>query len=693
WTGLAASARQCGIEPSGLSIYRLTLRPLLWALTQRRNHRIFQAVSEPEIALLLLEEWGIPVKRIFDLSAYKTRKYRVQYAETDFAFFSRMLEDAGIAYHHDTIDGQTTLVLSDAPHAAEPRQEPVRWVAEPNPKLTHEWVSRLVLEQGVTPARYVQRDVDYRRAPTFPLVSEARTQVSGVLARAERFHYVPGAFLFGSKESGPTPAADDRGPHRTDLSEGQRIVQMRLDAKRVRARAVRFETSARDLRPGMVLSILDHPRADLGPDVRLLIVSSELTGTATGDSTNMMVAHFADTPYRPLVDTPKPVSRGVESATVVGPAGEDIHTDEFGRVRVHFHWDREGEWNENDSCWIPVSQPWGGAGFGALNLPRIGQEVLVEFLGGNPDVPVVIGRVYTNTQKVPYSLPHGRTQSGWKSASSPSTGVYNEIMFEDAAGSELMRVQAERDRATLVKNDCSTMVGRNESKRVQNDRALSVANDDSTLIERDKSESVRRHRTVQVDGDSVHSVGRDAIASVGGSHYEWSGGDRRLESGGKFVAKIGNSSSYVVMTETFIILQADRVFINPGVDATLAAIEHGIAPKTADELAAEAATAQANAEQAFGTAAQNANAAGGGDAYLPYLDGVRDESKSMPERGADYLSMHMMTGETPATISGANLDMYRQMLIEGDEMAGLPPMSEADADAAILAFVDEWSAP
>ena len=158
----------------------------------------------------------------------------------------------------------------------------------------------------------------------------------------------------------------------------------------------------------------------------------------------------ADLAYHPPDKTPKPRTQGVESATVVGPPGEEIHTDEFGRVRVQFHWDREGGFDENSSCWIRVSQPWGGSGYGATSLPRVGQEVLVDFLAGDPDRPVITGRVYTNLQKTPYKLPDNKTQSGWKSNSTGGGGGYNELMFEDARGKELLRMQAERDMDTLV---------------------------------------------------------------------------------------------------------------------------------------------------------------------------------------------------------------------------------------------------
>src|SRR5262249_19086768 len=161
-------------------------------------------------------------------------------------------------------------------------------------------------------------------------------------------------------------------------------------------------------------------------DQRLLVVAATLSGEVNGEWRQVCEARSAAIPYRPPLSTPKPRATGVESATVVGPAGAGIHTHEFGRVRGPLHWDRESRMNEDSSCWIHVSQPWGGAGYGGINLPRVGQEVIVDFLGGDPDRPVITGRVYTNLQKVPYRLPERKTQSGWRSNSSPRAEGYNE---------------------------------------------------------------------------------------------------------------------------------------------------------------------------------------------------------------------------------------------------------------------------
>ncbi len=277
-----------------------------------------------------------------------------------------------------------------------------------------EIVTKVEVARNLRPGRYTQRDVDYRHQPETPLmVTEAR---DGLEAQLERFHHNYGAFLYVTQPPGDTPVADDRGAARIDMEMGQRQVERRLVAQRSRAQRIHFSTSAHDVAPGQVVSLLDHPREDLGRE--LLVLRGHLEGAAVGDWHHRVEATFADQPWHPPLETPKPRTLGIESATVVGSAGDDIHTDEFARVRVQFHWDREGSRDETSSCWVPVNQPWGGAGFGALNIPRVGQEVLIDFLGQDPDRPVVMGRVFTKTNPVPYALPDHKTVSGIRSQTS-----------------------------------------------------------------------------------------------------------------------------------------------------------------------------------------------------------------------------------------------------------------------------------
>lgn len=518
WTGLCNEFQQLAVEESGLSTYRLSLVPTSWLLTQRRNHRMFQQKSELDIALELLAEWGIePEKRL--TATYKKRKYRVQYGESDFAFLSRMLEDAGISYFFESGE-PTKLVLSDAPHRADARA-PIPFRENPT-TADREHVRKVCVGRRIRPGKYTMQDHDYRKDPSFKLLAEAR-QGQGIEERLERYHYTPGAFLFGSDKGVSTPHADDKGKTRTDEREATILAQKRLDAKRANARTITFVSNVLTLAPGTIVSLLDHPLRDLGHGKRLLIVETALQGTHDGEWTSRCEATSADAAHRPALRTPKPKTSGVESATVVGQAGEEIHTDEFGRVRVHFHWDRESKMDNNSSCWIHVSQTNAGGGFGATNLPRVGQEVLVDFLGGDPDRPIIIGRVYTDLQKTPYSLPASKTQSGWKSSSTNQTGGYNEMMFDDAAGKELVRVQAEKDWNQRIKNDEDAVVGRNRTRVVNNDESVTVGNNRSRIVRNDEDVIIGKNLTRQIGANErtvtmfnqVNAVGSSRSSSVG----------------------------------------------------------------------------------------------------------------------------------------------------------------------------------
>jgi uncharacterized protein involved in type VI secretion and phage assembly len=267
---------------------------------------------------------------------------------------------------------------------------------------------------------------------------------------------------------------DDKGAARFDPKAGQRRAAIESEAIRTGRRRVSFETNALDLAPGVVLQIDGLGRKDLSPDSKLLVTQFMVEGTPDGEWSMSAEAVFADAPYRPSMKTPKPSITGIQSAIIVGPAGEEIHTDELGRVRAQFHWDRENAYSDNSSCWMRVSQGWAGGRFGMICIPRIGQEVLVAFLEGDPDHPVVVGRVYNAASPVPWHLPANKTKSGWKSDSTPMSNGFNELSFEDAKGRELVYMQAEKNLDTLVKND--------ESRSVGSDRRTTIGAVDSSFV-------------------------------------------------------------------------------------------------------------------------------------------------------------------------------------------------------------------
>ena len=509
WTGIVTELRQIAVDEVGLSTYELTLAPALWLLTQRRNYRIFQRMSDVEVVQKVLSEWGI-VPELALSDTYAKREYRVQYGETDYAFVCRMLEDAGVSFYFVTEEGQTRLRLHDVPNNAEARP-PLRFFDKPW-KQDPSYVTDVRVGRRVRPGKYTMRDVDHRRAATYKLGGSAAS--GGDEDALERYHYAPGAFVYESDRGESTPISDDKGKFRADDAAGAALAQRRLEAQRADKKQISFKTGVFDLGPGVVFSVLDHPKSELAPGKKLLVVASSMSGTNEEEIVHACESVPADARYRPPLETPKPKVNGVEIATVVGPPGEEIHTDEFGRARVQFRWDRMGNMDEKSSCWVPVSHAWGGAGYGWVNHARVGQEVIVDFLGGDPDRPIIVGRVHTNTEKVPYTLPANKTQSGWKSNSSPGGGGYNEMMFEDAAGRELVRMQAQKDHDKLVKHDETVTIGNDRSKSVGNDDSLSVGNNRSRMVGNNESVTVGSNQTVTVGSNHTTTVGANQTLTV-----------------------------------------------------------------------------------------------------------------------------------------------------------------------------------
>lgn len=468
--GICSHFEQLQPESTGLSTYQIHIVPRLWLLGQRTNHRLFQHTSIPDIAAKLLDEWEVTHAIEVDRAAHPKLDLRTQYGESDLDFLNRLLEEAGISYHFRDGD-DSVMVLTDTPQRAEARRGgPLRFVDNPNESAEQEFVTRVRALQQVKPGKATLRDHDFRRRPTFPLFGQ-KGGGQGVEERLEQYRYAPGSSLVELNEqdggkTGMTPVGDDKGVARHNEKAATARASRVLEAQRADRFRVAFETNALDIVPGSVLSFTNHPRKDLASDKRMLIVGSSIEGTHDSKWTMTAEAVSADVQYRPPRRTSKPVIHGMQSAVVVGSDGEEIHTDEHGRVRVQFHWDREGAYDADSSCWMRVSQGWAGGGFGMIAIPRVGQEVLVGFLEGDPDLPVVVGRLYNGTSRVPYDLPKHKTRSGWRSDSSPGSGGFNELMFEDAKGQELVYVQAERDMQQVVKRNESVSVGVNRQATI-----------------------------------------------------------------------------------------------------------------------------------------------------------------------------------------------------------------------------------
>ena len=515
WTGLCSRMEQTRVEPNGLSTYELTLVPRLWLLTQRRNHRIFQHQSIPDILDALLAEWGIEPRWSVNREAYPGLELRIQYGETDYAFLSRLVEEAGISFFFlDDLDQGSLLVFNDRPHANDPRAARLPFVDAPAAAQSGriEYVTAVRVSDEVRPGKHVIRDFDFRR-PAHRLFGDVGG-AGDIEAALEQYHYLPGAALAETGQPGDTPVGDDKGVGRHADATGQRLAERYFQSHRLQKRNVHFQTNAFDLAPGVVFALEHHPRADLGPDRALLVAQTRFQGTVGEEWSLSVKALFADQAYYPPHLTLKPRIDGVQSAVVVGPDGQEIHTDEYGRVRVQFHWDREGEFNDDSFVWVRVSQGWAGGGYGMISLPRVGHEVLVQFMDGDPDSPVVVGRAFNAATTAPYALPDHKTVSTWRSASSPGADGFNELKMEDKKGQELLYLQAEKDHAKLVKNDEVSLIGNDRTKLVEHDEMSSIKNDRVKVVQHDERVLVQNDRTGLVGNDEHLAVGRDRVAQI-----------------------------------------------------------------------------------------------------------------------------------------------------------------------------------
>jgi type VI secretion system secreted protein VgrG len=441
--------------------YRLTLRPWLWLLGQTADCRAFQSMTVPAIVQEVCRKAGFTDLRLDLTSSYEPREYCVQFRETDLNFVSRLLEQEGIFYFFEHSDSKHVLVLCDdvARLTPSPGFERASFAPKAGASMTAagDHLQSWSVEKSVRSGKYATRQFDFKSPG-------AVLEGTSSIARAHnpsRFE----TFDFPALAQAPSSAAVER------------IAKIRVEELQTSQMLARGSGNARGIATGRVFTLTDHRRSDL--NIRYAVTSTviEMSIGSDGAAGNFNVAvEAADArqPYRPSRVTPKPLVHGLQTALVVGTHGTEIYTDEFGRVKVQFHWDREGKQDENSSCWIRVAQTWAGRGWGAMQLPRVGQEVVVAFLEGDPDRPVIVGSVYNGTQKPPYDLPANATQSGVKSCSSTEGSPGNEIRLEDKKGAEQLYLQAQKDHQVVVKNDMTTTVGNNQKVDVTGDVTISA---------------------------------------------------------------------------------------------------------------------------------------------------------------------------------------------------------------------------
>jgi len=571
YIGLCESIEQVQAEPSGLSTYLARIVPHLWLLTKRRGYRIFQHLTIPDIVTSVLDEFGVAHQWLIDRGAHPKLDYKVQYGESDYTFLSRLCEEAGITFtfEHDEERGMQ-MVLSDAPAARQPRERSLPYVDNPNEAAEREFVTRVRALRRAEAGAVTLRDYDFRN-PSLSLFAQA-PGASDAEHLLSQFRYEPGSFRAVVEAKTATPVADAAGVARHDPSYGLDRAERMLVGARAGTRVVTFETNALDLAPGTVFSIAGHPHPKLPDSAKLLVIELALSGEHDKEWTAAGKAIFADTPYWPPQKTPKPIVHGLESAIVTGPEGREVFTDEHGRVRVQFPWDREEGGNGQDSCWIRVSQSWAGAGFGLWTVPRVGQEVLVGFIAGDPDEPIIVGRAGNAHNPPPYPLPAHETMTVWRSQSTPGGDGFNEISFEDKKGEERLYERAEKDKESLVKNDERTAVGRNRQKLVKSDEEIATLGTRRELI------GASMHLTIK--GERREAVGGSQSNIVGGDHDEAIDGRYALEAGGAVHITAGGP---IVLEAPEITLKGAGGFVHIGgggveIDGGAVLIKQGGAP-------------------------------------------------------------------------------------------------------------------
>lgn len=505
WSGIVADIEEVGSEVNDSLVYRVHLVHPLWVLGQNKNYRIFQHQSELDVARVVLGEWGIGENVLLDPTQYRKRDFRIQYGESDLDFVHRNLEDLGISYYLEDTDDGEVMTLTANPERNEPRAEALLYCDEAPRSLRRPWASAVRIRRAVRPGKYTLQDVDYRLPPTRQprLTSECPKPVEGKVTQLvssleqsiETYEYNPGAFAVEGQASGESPVGDRKQATRTDARYGRWLTEVRLRSVQASRYRIHFETNAFDLHPGAVTVIEGHSRPELSEPV--LILESTFTGSANGEWTMRCVAHPTSVPFSPELTAPRPRASGVESATVVGTPGKQIDAQEVGSVLVQFHWDREGDRDDNSSCWVPVSYGLAGPGRGMFSLPRIGEEVLVDFLAGDLDKPMVTGRVYTGLNK-PWTQDvskMGDLSLKNDSLESPAqhTGIH---MTADAK--PLMHVFTTHDKQLTVGND--------ERNTVANNRSRRVGGNESVHVDKCAAQSVKEDVDVCVGGDQRFAI-------------------------------------------------------------------------------------------------------------------------------------------------------------------------------------------
>lgn len=539
--GFIADFAQHGAPYEGsMNQYKATMVPWLWFLTRSSDCRIFQNLKIQDIVKQVFDDFGFSDYEFNLTGAYKQREYVVQYRETAFNFVSRLLEEEGLYFYFKHEDGKHTMMIVDAPSAHEPANGAANVLYKPNDgnAMSFDRVWEWMVEKRYFPGKASLTDFEFK-TPSTPLLKDATTVVDFSNINKFNWYDYPGGYFAAS--------------------DGEAVSKIRMEEFEAQHAVSRGKGDVRAIVTGAKFTLQEYPLDAANIEYVCTATSFSAQGDdfSTGEGADEETFEItfsaipASTQFRTPRSTPRPHVGGPQTAIVVGTSGEEIHTDEFGRVKVHFHWDRYDQSNEDSSCWIRVSHPWAGKKWGFVFLPRIGQEVIVDFLEGDPNRPIITGRVFNAECAVPYPLPDNKTMSTMKSSSSKGGEGFNEIRFEDDAGNEEFFIHAQKDMHVRVLND--------KFETVEHDHHLMVNNDSLTHIE--------NNRHVEVVNDSKEKVGNDFNLKVDGKSATEIAGSMSLKVSGDMIEVF--SADHSETTTGQLSIKADTIVLEAGTNITL----------------------------------------------------------------------------------------------------------------------------
>ncbi|MFO0445538.1 MAG: type VI secretion system Vgr family protein [Betaproteobacteria bacterium] len=556
--GIVAAFGIDGVDGRRFS-YRLVLRPWLWLLTRSADLRIFQEKSVPDIVKQVFGDYASNF--VSELKgSYQPRGYCVQYRETDFDFVSRLMEEEGIFYYFRHSKDKHELVLADASgtHVPLPGFDKVSYFEDEQALAERQGISAWHMRHEIQTGKWTLSDYDFQK-PATSLRSDT--------VASSRKHAESGLEVY-----------DYPGGHAAKAG-GDARARVRLDEASSRFTRYTGQGNTPGLAAGGSFSLVDHPRGD--QNAKYIVLQTRIDAVQAGYEAGVeaetrflcrFVAQSHADAFRPARITRKPVVAGPQTALVVGPSGEEIHTDEHGRVKVQFHWDRLGKKDAGSSCWLRVAQGWAGDGFGLLALPRIGHEVVVAFLEGDPDQPLVVGSVYNGTNKPPYALPEHKNVTALKSRSTKGgkAADYNELRFDDTKGSEYLMLRAQRDRLDVVENDLHSNVVANATFHVGKDQAQQVDGEYELTVGKNHTAKVAEVWQLEAGKDVVQKVDGSWSAKVAKHVIADAGMTVSLKSGTAFFAKAGTEVGVEAGTNVHL-KGAVNVVIEAGVQLTIKA--------------------------------------------------------------------------------------------------------------------------